>query len=859
MTIGIPRPLAHHPHTGASGLASLGRGGDSMLVHMSPAEVGGLQKLAMAHGGSLTINPQTGLPEAFSLSSLLPMIAGAVVGDFGGPDLTSILPELSVGAGLIEKASGGSWTDALTKGLQFYGGAAGAQSLNAMSGPAITQAQMDAAANQTPVATTTTTAATDINNVAPSVEDSYTPPAVVTPNITLPEISKSGITTGLETIDPNTNQVVSTVQGQPTSALQQFENNPSSAAKQFFTGLSSSPLGQKLALAGIASGVSSAFQPSSSTSGTPQNVAGEYYVPAAGYSSLWNQGTLNPDFLKYGYLPPGEAMWIGQGMNPGTYTTTNPFAPGGAYNAPTSQTTQPGVTGKATVSPSLKMKEGGIASLKRFDAGGVTAPMSPEQQAMISQQALQNSAMQNQPPPMQNNTISRAFQADPMAAMNFMQELNGVGAESNVPPSADAMNQYLANLTGAGNSATGTGNVTGQAGYTVAPLTTTPTSTAGDSTATNTAGSITGTPTTSTPTSAGNTAGSAESGTSYGGNVYGSQGAGTAGSAAQGMGDTGSGSSGISGLQGSLSGVVPSALATGAQDVASWASSNPLLSAVAGIAIPPVGLGILGAKGLNYLANSGTPATTSPTNSTNQTANSNQTQATDSALATLQQQASDAAAAGESGGGGGGNYGTTTGPAIYDSKTGQYLNGLNQNSLNQIAGNAIDTMTSNYDISPTDYAGYGNDLSMTGNANTGDNPFGQNPNGRNVYNPATGQWNTAKQLSGSGTGMAAGGLAQGGLGALPEATYAAGGKLLRGPGDGMSDSIPAVIHGSKPQRAALADGEFVIPADVVSHLGNGSTEAGSRKLYNMMDKIRRARTGRKQQAPAVKADRYLPA
>jgi hypothetical protein len=101
--------------------------------------------------------------------------------------------------------------------------------------------------------------------------------------------------------------------------------------------------------------------------------------------------------------------------------------------------------------------------------------------------------------------------------------------------------------------------------------------------------------------------------------------------------------------------------------------------------------------------------------------------------------------------------------------------------------------------------------------------------------------------------MATGGLAN--LGG----TYKAGGKLLRGPGDGMSDSIPAVIGGQKPQRAALADGEFVIPADVVSHLGNGSTEAGSRKLYAMMDKIRHARTGRKKQAPAVKAERYMPA
>ncbi len=87
--------------------------------------------------------------------------------------------------------------------------------------------------------------------------------------------------------------------------------------------------------------------------------------------------------------------------------------------------------------------------------------------------------------------------------------------------------------------------------------------------------------------------------------------------------------------------------------------------------------------------------------------------------------------------------------------------------------------------------------------------------------------------------------------------YAAAGKLLRGPGDGMSDDIRANIDGK--QEARLADGEFVVPADVVSHLGNGSSEAGSRKLYAMMDKIRKDRTGRKEQAPEVKAEKYLPA
>ena len=87
--------------------------------------------------------------------------------------------------------------------------------------------------------------------------------------------------------------------------------------------------------------------------------------------------------------------------------------------------------------------------------------------------------------------------------------------------------------------------------------------------------------------------------------------------------------------------------------------------------------------------------------------------------------------------------------------------------------------------------------------------------------------------------------------------YSDGGRMLKGPGDGMSDSIPATIGNKQPAR--LADGEFVVPADVVSHLGNGSTDAGAKRLYGMMDKIRHARTGKKKQAPEVKANKFLPA
>jgi len=90
----------------------------------------------------------------------------------------------------------------------------------------------------------------------------------------------------------------------------------------------------------------------------------------------------------------------------------------------------------------------------------------------------------------------------------------------------------------------------------------------------------------------------------------------------------------------------------------------------------------------------------------------------------------------------------------------------------------------------------------------------------------------------------------------PTEVYAKGG-YLDGPGDGMSDSIPATIANKQPAR--LADGEFVVPADVVSHLGNGSTKAGAQRLYSMMDKVRKARTGTTKQGRQINPNKYMPA
>jgi hypothetical protein len=115
------------------------------------------------------------------------------------------------------------------------------------------------------------------------------------------------------------------------------------------------------------------------------------------------------------------------------------------------------------------------------------------------------------------------------------------------------------------------------------------------------------------------------------------------------------------------------------------------------------------------------------------------------------------------------------------------------------------------------------------------------------YDPQTKQYVPINQQ------MAMGGIAN--LG-----SYSDGGRLLRGPGDGVSDSIPAQIGNKQPAR--LADGEFVVPARIVSELGNGSTEAGAKQLYKMLDRVQNARgktTGKDKVAKNTNAAKLLPA
>jgi hypothetical protein len=187
-----------------------------------------------------------------------------------------------------------------------------------------------------------------------------------------------------------------------------------------------------------------------------------------------------------------------------------------------------------------------------------------------------------------------------------------------------------------------------------------------------------------------------------------------------------------------------------------------------------------------------------------------------------------------------------------------------------------------------DYEGYTTAAALADAANAsggGDGPTGPSGNTGNTisgFNPAAPDSTISESFgnapgstdgnTGSTTGTEGGSVASarggllprgyamgGGLGSL--GSYSDGGRLLKGPGDGVSDSIPATI-GRKNQPARLADGEFVIPARIVSELGNGSTEAGAKKLYAMMDRVQRARgktTGKNKVAANSRADKYLPA
>jgi hypothetical protein len=159
----------------AQNLAQLGRNGDSTLMHVTPQEVGGLQSLAQANGTTLTINPNTGLPEAFNLGSLLPMAAGFALGPAGFGLMSSLQAGMLVGG--LSALSSGDIGQGIMSGFGAYGGSElGASFANAGSDIAANAANTtNAGVNTATLADEGLTGAMGINNAGyVPVEAGYT-------------------------------------------------------------------------------------------------------------------------------------------------------------------------------------------------------------------------------------------------------------------------------------------------------------------------------------------------------------------------------------------------------------------------------------------------------------------------------------------------------------------------------------------------------------------------------------------------------------------------------------------------------------------------------------------------------------
>ena len=165
----------------AQSVQSKGRGKDTMLVHMTPKEVGGLQALAMQHGGSLTINPQTGLPEAGFLEAILPTLAGAALTIGSGGVINPYMSAAIVGG--IQTARTGDLGQGLLAGLGAYGGAglgAGLTSAGASAAPSTVAPGVDAATASTVDAATVTADAAAAQSTIGANSNVVPPPAAVT-------------------------------------------------------------------------------------------------------------------------------------------------------------------------------------------------------------------------------------------------------------------------------------------------------------------------------------------------------------------------------------------------------------------------------------------------------------------------------------------------------------------------------------------------------------------------------------------------------------------------------------------------------------------------------------------------------
>ena len=706
---GLPRPLAHHPHQAASGIASLGRGNDSMLVHMTPNEVSGLQHLAMRHGGSLTINPHTGLPEAGFLSKLLPALLGGALDIFTGGAISPLVGGMIAGVGT--GATTGNWKEGLMTGLSFGGGMSIA---NAAGNIGAATTALDTA----PVTPVTTLPAT------PPIA-----PAGASNNIfsqSYADAAKTGVV-------PSTTPVATTVAAPATTVAA-----PAAPTGSIVGGTDVVPAPAPAPAVPVGSQPSVLYRANAPTSSL--NSFNDVNIPKNLQS--YGSGVSNSALINSGEIPAGVP-------NPGANASwANVKAGAGQLYD------QPGYSGIKGLYYNLGQGAGlGNSGLANMGVAAATAaPMFYQPSENIPEAGSDMSFYV--PAPGYNSLYNRGRINPNIARLGYLpagqESFIGQGFNPGVYSKTPPTGMRAGGLMGIKHMATG------------------------------------GTSTDTPPAPASSVANL--------NNYY---------------------ANALSQPQPSVGQYVPLERLATPEESANQAN---YLAGLQQMVTPP---SVTGGTATYEPSTSPVPG---PTGST-----------TGSAMSYID---------------------PTTGKTVnlpqysYNPKTGFKLESGSANSYTDpktgkslvLPQYSYDPQTGGYTVTNAD---------KVAAAQAADIGFHQSNNLMTEFGHAP------IRFFNDFFGLAHGGGIHGGLGTYAD-TYAAGGKLLRGDGDGMSDSIPAVITGAKPQRAALADGEFVIPADVVSHLGNGSTEAGSKTLYKMMDKVRRARTGNPKQGKQINPNKYLP-
>ena len=689
----------------AQGLASLGRGPDSMLVHMAPSEVAGLQALALKNGGSLTINPETGLPEAGFLSKILPMVLGA--GAMMIPGLQGLgAGWIGAGIGGLTTLATGSLKKGLMAGLGAYGGAGLAGSLMGAGTGALSSAA--GAGAEIPASAIVPEA------VAPVAE-------AVAPTIAAPVAAPVAAPAGMQPLAGVPGKFV-------TSALPQPAVVPSINAAQIAPTITQAPVAASVYAPAESMGAALARdQAAAQAVGSKLATTTPLDTLGAGFKAVTDSPTAALNFAKANAYPLGALGIAALDQDPKAAPEDTP----------------------GMIRPYTYSREKVPSAFE--DVAG--APLSSKERRYFTDKytAL---------------TPYKAPGPEYMAEggpVEDMSDANAIGMNTGYPQAdirtgayATPYQQPVSRDVVTGSQFAGGGSINLQGTF-----------------------------------SSGGGQGGGQTGSSNNPQPF-------------------IGNNNAPSMMPQAQVMPENQLFRGTQEPA--VMPRGLQALLKG----PMSQGMAFAGGGSVSPNGGASS--------------------DGMLARLFAQAN-----GQSGG-----SNASIGGYTYDPATGQYSGGTP--IAGQPSGVGIPAQYTNGSI------------------------------GGFSFNPATGQYTkldsapeflayqkaaaeAAAPMDSGSSGAAAGGLmplAQGGISNL--GAYSDGGRLLRGPGDGVSDNIPARIGGK--QEARLADGEFVVPARIVSELGNGSTEAGARQLYAMMDRVQKARrktVGKDKVATNSRAAKLLPA